>query len=359
MRVLVDGFYLEKPRGMGRYVQELFNALRSVVEENGIKVTVVVPSHMRDESLLFPDVLEYHRGPSLPFPLWEQLYLPRLTRQLRPDLVHFPYNTSPLVAGLLGVPYVVTIHDLIFRELSGGSIYQKAGNFYRTLVTVWNSKKRCKIVTLSEYYVERIAREMGFPSKRIYTSVDFYRQVPDATRFEAPAERYFLHVGGISPHKNSTACIEAFRSLALPDTKLVVLGLDADSQLAQKFAGESVVFPGRVDDATMVAYIRNSLAVLFPSLKEGYGLPIVEAFAFGVPLLVSDIAPMNEIAGNAGLLVDPTRRSSIEDGIKTLFEDAPLRAELVRKGTARYESEMSARRMGGQVVQVYRDALGR
>lgn len=358
MKVLVDGYYLEKPRGMGRYVQELLNALRTVVKESGVTVTVVVPSHLREESLLFSDVLEYVKGPSLPFPLWEQLYLPRAIRQMRPDLVHFPYNTSPVLAGMLGIPYVVTIHDLIFRELSGGSIYQKAGNLYRTIGTAWNSKKRCRVVTLSDYYVERIAREMGFASDRIYTSVDFYRQVPAAKNFKAPDDGYFLHVGGISPHKNSAACIEAFLSAGLPKVKLVVLGLDSDSDLAQKYASDTVVFPGRVDDATMVAYVRNSLAVLFPSFKEGYGLPIVEAFAFGVPLMVSDIAPMNEIAGNAGLLVDPASKSSMVEAIRTLFENPALRAKLVEEGAARYENEMSASRMGRQVVQAYRRALG-
>lgn len=359
MKILVDGYYLEKPRGMGRYIQELLNALRTIVKESGITLTVVVPSHIKKENLLFSDMFEYKKGPSLPFPLWEQLYLPLVIRQIKPDLLHFPYNTSSAIAGILGIPYVVTIHDLIFRELSGGSIYQKAGNLYRSIGTAWNSKKHCRIITLSNYYVERITREMGFPSDRIYTSVDFYRKISVEKNFEAPTSKYFLHVGGISPHKNSTACIEAFLSLGLPDVKLVVLGMDADSILAKKFASDIVIFPGRVDDATMVAYARNSLAMLFPSFKEGYGLPIVEAFAFGVPLMVSDIAPMNEIAGKAGLLVDPASKSSMANAIKTLFDDPALRSRLIDEGTKRYEREMSARCMGEQVVQVYRRALGR
>ncbi|MFT4172267.1 MAG: glycosyltransferase family 1 protein [Rhodocyclaceae bacterium] len=358
MRVLVDGFYLEKPRGMGRYAQELLNALRVVASAGEVAVTVTVPEHMREESLLFSDVLEYRRGPSLPFPVWEQFYLPWVARKLRPDLIHFPYNTTPLLGWLLGLPYVVTVHDLIFKELSGGSVYQRAGNLYRLIASAWNSKRRCKVITLSEYYVARIQNEMGLAAQRIYTSVDFYRQVPLATDFASPGGAYFVHVGGISPHKNSAACIEAFSSLNLPGVKLVVLGIDAAAQLADRFRSDSVIFPGFVDDATMVAYLRNSLAVLFPSLKEGYGMPIVEAFAFGVPVLVSDLPPMNEIAGEGGLLVDPLDLQSIADGIRALCDDSALRTELAKKGAARYDREMSAQRMGQQVAQVYRRALG-
>jgi glycosyltransferase involved in cell wall biosynthesis len=358
MHVLVDGFYLEKPRGMGRYTQELLNALRTVFANNDVQVMVIVPKHMPQEGFLFSDVFEYRRGPSLPFPVWEQLYLPYIISKLRPDLVHFPYNTTPLVARVFGGPYVVTMHDLIFRELSGGSIYQKAGNLYRSIATALNNKRRCCIITLSDYYVKRIRQELGFIAQRVYTSVDFYRHIPCVTDFVTPCDTYFVHVGGISPHKNSVVCIEAFVSLNLPNVKLVLLGIDARSQMAEKYRSESVIFPGRVDDTSMVAYLRNSLAVLFPSLKEGYGMPIVEAFAFGLPLLVSDLPPMNEIAGDGGLLVDPSNKQSIADGIRALYEDPTLRAELACKGKARYQKEMSAFSMGEQVVQIYHHALG-
>jgi glycosyltransferase involved in cell wall biosynthesis len=359
MKIMIDGFYLEKPRGMGRYLQELLNSIHTVSKECDVLVTVIVPAHVREENFIFPNSIKYIKGPSLPFPIWEQIYIPYVSRLILPDLIHFPYNTTPLLANILNIPYVVTIHDLIFREISGGSMYQRVGNLYRTICSSWNSQNKCSVITPSDYYVEIIKQTLGIRARRIYTSVDFYRNVLLSKNVNPLANEYFIHVGGISPHKNTVACIEAFKLLGQSSVKLVVLGVEADSHIAMRFRSETILFPGRVDDATMVAYLRNSLAVLFPSKKEGYGMPIVEAFAFSVPAMVSNVLPMSEIAGDAALLVDPMQVQSIANGIRLLFESPQLRSDLAIKGRVRYEQEMVADSIGRQVIQTYRDTLER
>lgn len=362
MKILIDGFYLDKPRGMGRYLQELLFSLGSFAPSD-YQIDVLIPSGLDASLLVLPGRLNYIQKRRLPFPLWEQVMLPLAIAGKSYDSVHFPYNTMPvllnlpLVRSFFGARRIVTVHDLMFMNSLGGSFYQGWGNRYRKYSVQLMSGYRTQLVTVSMDSGARIEAALGSPATVIYTPVE--RTCPvgfagiESIEKWTLRQRFFLHIGGVSPHKNSARCIEAFLASKLTDINLVVLGLPADSALAARYQNErSVVFPGWVTDAEIRSFLGHTEAVLFPSLMEGYGLPIVEAFAAGKPLLTSNVPPMSELAADAALLVDPTSDEQLINGIKRLASDTEGNHELIRRGKLRM-LEITSFKMSEKLLAVY------
>jgi glycosyltransferase involved in cell wall biosynthesis len=163
------------------------------------------------------------------------------------------------------------------------------------------------------------------------------------------------HIGAISPHKNTARCIEAFLESGLNSFDLVVSGMGRDSSLAEKYGNERIVFTGWIGDEVMASYYRHAAAVVFPSLQEGYGLPIVEAFGFGVPVITSNLDPMREIAGDAALLVDPYSIEDISAAMRRLTSKDNLRQLLIEKGQQRC-TEISSKMMAQYMYDVYKSS---
>lgn len=358
MRIVIDGYYINKPRGMGRYLQELLYSLGRFANPE-FQFQVLVPYGISQEGYILPDRIEYIRLNNAPFPVWEQWRLPKEIKRLGPDVAHFPYNTKPFAFHNKGTAHVVTIHDLIYMNGvlgRGGSWYQKLGNIYRkTLVSRFTHGMQ-QIVTDSEQSAKEIQEQLGLPSEVVYipTEYGYGEKVEKARQLSSPLKgRYFLHVGGLSPHKNTERCIQAFLSGSLDGAVLVVVGMPINADMAIRFAGKRVFFPGWLTDEEMVRYYVHAYALLFPSLVEGYGLPIVEAFSVGVPVITSDLAPMSELAGDAALLIDPYSEMSITKAIEKISHDNALRARLIERGQMRLVY-INGRNMAQAMMDVYR-----
>lgn len=363
MNLLIDGYYLDKPRGMGRYLQELLFAVATFAPKI-YSISVLIPSDISEDLLILPEKINYIRKKRFPFPVWEQFSLPFSVAAGNYDVVHFPYNTMPVVMNLpllrcaFRALRVVTVHDMIFFEnLSGSNFYQGWGNRYRKFNVRRLTDYKTKLVTVSHFSAEEIKSKIAMVAQVIYTPVE--RTCPDEFGKRSVIEKwvgkqqYLLHIGGVSPHKNSDLCIKAFINAKLPDWKLMVLGMPADCHLAQLHAGnEAVTFPGWVSDHEMRALLGHAGGVLFPSRIEGYGLPIVEAFASGIPLLTSDCPPMNELADNAAILVNPDSLDEMTKGIFTLVNDESTRNLLVERGRLRMAG-ITSEKMAYKLLAIY------
>lgn len=360
MRIGIDGYYLIKQRGMGRYLQELLYSLGSYSEDE-FEFFVIVPETVHEHAYILPGRINYIRIPNASFPIWEQWKLPRQFQRLNLELAHFPYNTSSLAFGDNRTKRVITIHDLIFMDVAqgrGASWYQNIGNKYRKALVGRLKPNSQTIVTDSHRSADEIHRQLGLASDVVYIPAQYaLREFSDK---ESPTSsvplRYFLHVGGTSPHKNTERCIKAYLAVRPKDTALVVLGMGRDSALALRYESDQIIFPGWVSEKEMLGYYHHAEAVLFPSLIEGYGMPIVEAFSLGAPVITSNLDPMKEIAGGAAYLVDPYSPESIGEAISTLFSDETLRAKLRRAGYERL-STINSEVMAIQMMAVYRKAL--
>lgn len=284
---------------------------------------------------------------SIPLPrLWTHARLgPALMRD-RPDLLFVPAHVVPL---LHPPRSVVTIHDL------GYLVFPEAHTARRRLEldlsTRWCLHAARRVIAISQVTKDDLVRHYGADPQRVavvHHGVGSAFRPPDdpgqiaATRarygLDAP---YFLYVGAIQPRKNLARLIEAFARAAASDTLLVIAGRrgwlsDPIMRRADELGiARRVRFPGYVPDADLPALLGGALAFVFPSLYEGFGMPVLEAMACGAPVLTSTTSALPEVAGDAALLVDPCDTDAIAAALARLAADAPLRADLRARGLAR------------------------
>jgi glycosyltransferase involved in cell wall biosynthesis len=151
--------------------------------------------------------------------------------------------------------------------------------------------------------------------------------------------RYLFFIGSLRPRKNLTRLVEAFAKAQPPDTALVLAG--KPGRAAQDLIAQverldlPVIFPGYVADADVAALYSAALALVFPSLYEGFGFPVAEAMRCGTPVICSNTSSLPEIAGDAALLVDPLDADAIAEAIRRVAGDSDLRASLSARGKAR------------------------
>lgn len=307
-----------------------------------------------------------------PYPLWEQVLLPRAARQAGVQLLHCTSNTAPLWAG---VPLVLTLHDIIYLEpldLRRGSWYQRAGNLYRR----WNVPRvvpQCeRVLTVSAFERARIEQRLPGPAGQVqvvYNSAgEQFRPITDAAtlaaakaRYKLP-ERFIFFLANTDPKKNLRGVLQALAQLKQQgqlDLKLVMLDYQESALaaiLAEVGAPElraEIVLCGYVPNQELPLIYNLAQLFLYPSLRESFGIPILEAMACGAPVITSDTSSMPEVAGGAALLVDPFRPETIAAAILQLQNDPIARAALVAKGLQRVQY-FSWRETARQVREIYK-----
>ena len=277
---------------------------------------------------------------------WTQLQLPRLAQRHRASLIFTPAPEGYLGAQV--VPQVVMVHDL--RPLSHpGRDLQSL--YFRAWVP--QLLRQCRqVITNSQFSAQEIQRGVGLAEEAISIIPLGY----DAERFrpEPPGENpagsdrpYLLHVGQAYPHKNLERLLQAFAPLAarVPELRLVLAGKPhpptaraLQRQVQSLGLGRQVEQLPYVPAEALPALYRGALALVYPSLWEGFGLPILEAMACGTPVLTSEGSACAETAGDAALLVNPWREGEIAEGLRALVDQACLRQELRARGLKRVQA---------------------
>jgi len=236
------------------------------------------------------------------------------------------------------VPYLLTVHDLNHIDRSDNSSFIKR-LYYRFVLRRLCRQARA-VLTVSEFSRSRIIEWFGLDSRRVFNVGNGVSEVfrAEGRRYDAGGT-YALCVSNRRGHKNEEGLVRAFARSALSDSlKLVLTGEPSDSllELAESLGVRAqVTFTGRVSEDELAALYRGSLFLVFPSFYEGFGLPIIEAFACGTPVITSNVTSMPEIAGDAALLVDPLDVNSIAQAMVRLASSAELRQSLVSRGYER------------------------
>ena len=306
-----------------------------------------------------------------PYPYWEQVLLPRAARQAQVDLLHCTSNTAPL---RLPMPLVLTLHDIIYLEpldLRRGSWYQRAGNLYRR----WNVPRvvpHCaRVLTVSAFEQARIERRL--PSSAGHVEVVYnsageqFRRITDAAALAATKARYNLpdrfifFLANTDPKKNLRGVLQALALLKQQgrlSVKLVMLDYQETALLAllrelnAPDLRAHIQLCGYVPNQELPLLYNLAETFLYPSLRESFGIPILEAMACGTPVITSNTSSMPEVAGDAALLIDPFRPETIADAILRLQNDPAERACLVARGLERIQ-RFSWRETAWQVRRVY------
>jgi glycosyltransferase involved in cell wall biosynthesis len=271
--------------------------------------------------------------------LWEQLVLPRAVR--KSDVVWSPASIGPLSFA----NHVMTIHDV--AHIEHPEWYGRAFGLWYRSVQPTAARRARHLICVSEFTRQQVMKIFRVPSERItviHEGLDAaFRRPPQAeidAEVEARALRqpYVLALGAVSPRKNFNRLLQAWSRVERPDADLVIVGRP---NLFFARGGTMDALPSRarhltnVDDDSLVRLLAGAAAFLYPSLYEGFGLPVLEAMAVGTPVLTSNLTSLPEVAGDAALLVDPYDTDAIAAAITRLLADEALRDDLTRRGADR------------------------
>jgi glycosyltransferase involved in cell wall biosynthesis len=301
---------------------------------------------------------------------WEQARAESAVRAIEPDVWHGPHYTMPLRAS---VPAVVTVHDLTFFDHPEWHERTKVLYFRRMLAAA--ARRAAVLVCISEYTADRV-RERLRPRGEIVVvphGVDHDRFAPSADRAgdeallaaHGIAPPYVGFAGTVEPRKDLPSLVRAFAQLAptRPDLRLVLAGGDGwgaaalRGVIAGSGAATRILRPGYLDDATLTALFRRAAVVAYPSFEEGFGLPALEALACGTPLVTSRGSALEEVTGDAALLVAPGDVEALATAIAAVLDDPALADRLAAGGPPRAAAFTWDRSVAGH-VDAYARAVG-
>lgn len=282
--------------------------------------------------------------------VWDQLLfphaaVPRAAARFVPDVIHF---TNNMVSFGEKFPAVVSIYDMLPFVMPESFIYWHA--VYQRIYFRYGVKKANRIITISNNSKEDICRILGVDEKKVHViplapELSQYKFMKEKSikKWET-ADPYILYAGAIHPRKNITKLIRVFGRLIktkkIPHS-LVIAGSFRWKSREVKEAAEKapyrnkVLFTGRVSDEELSELYRNCAVFVYPSLYEGFGLPVLEAMAFGVPVVTSNVSSLPEVTGDAALLVDPGNDDEIYEAIWKILDKPDLAAELGKKALKR------------------------
>jgi len=366
--VLARGMAGGELDGIGIYAQEMLQRLKL---SDGVQVQPFVfgasaPSASSLGALHLPafgpgSVLSAVTG--LPYPASEKL-------ANRIDILH---ATDHMIPNVRRVPVVATVMDAIpLANPQWGSRRLRA---LKNALWRHTTKYASQVITISEYAKQEISRYFGVPLSRITVvplgvderwfcspSADEVTQV--RLKYNLP-KRYFLFVGTLQPRKNLLRVIEAHQALSLAmqaELPLVVVGregwgCDDTLRLLKDHRYGSLRWLQYVTSTDLRLLFSGGVALVFPSLSEGFGLPVLEAFSAGLPVITSNTTALPEVAGDAACYVDPVDVAAIRDAMRCLAEDSSLALSLRRKGLARAKLFPWGNTVQA-TINVYRTVLG-
>ena len=345
----VQRLFRQKKFGIETSSLELIKALRDIEPKH--EYVVFAKDDTDRECLTASDNVKIKTIGGRMFADFEQFFLPLAVKREQVDLLHCTGNTAPFFCS---VPLVQTLHDVIFMDTipSGDTFYQQFGNLYRRKLVPLVTPRRQAIITVSHYERERIVQRLGIKREKIHViynglnEIHFNKHASQQRRqqvrskYQLPPE-FILFLGNQTTRKNPARVIEAYAKYAAATSSplpLVTPGLTRGfithrlSQLDLPFDEERYITPGYIADADLPVLYAMSKLFLFPSLSEGFGMPLIEAMACGSPVISSDTSCLPEIAGNAAVLVNPLKADELTAAIVSLSSNDELRRKKIEAG---------------------------
>jgi glycosyltransferase involved in cell wall biosynthesis len=397
VRIGINGYFLREPwTGMGQHLTHLLAEL-DAREAGDEQYALLAPRTLGRESLLsmqgrVPATTlgplsrrfsgaEAGVGPSrLPVQAsklwWEQAGVVLAGRRANIDVLHSPYWTNPLWSPW---PTVVTVHDVIQLVLPEYQLLARQRVYFGLVTRAL--RKATAIITVSECARQDLIRTVGIPPERVVVVENAVpaslRPITDEAQRAAVraryglGERFVLYLGANDLRKNLGRLIRAYA--ALPERlrathQLVIAGRqwphdhplypDPRKVVQELGLGDRIVFTGGVPEEDKATLLSAATVFAFPSLYEGFGLPVLEAMACGTPVLTANTSSLPEVAGDAAVLVDPADTAAISEGLGALLDSPERRQELARRGIERAAGYRWSR-VAERTIEVYRRAGAR
>jgi glycosyltransferase involved in cell wall biosynthesis len=296
---------------------------------------------------------------------WEQVIWPWQAWRRGLKLLHSMAFVAPLFAPC---STVITVYDLSFFHFP--ERFPRLQRLYLSSQTRRSCRRAKRIITISESSRQDVHRLFGVPLGQIDVVVPgvdaayrpFSSEEVALFRQKQGVGRFVLHVGTLQPRKNIPLLIEAFAQLDVPDLKLLLVGGkgwlydDIFEQVKQLGLVEQVVFTGYVPDDELPLWYNAAELLVFPSLYEGFGMPVVEAMACGTPVIAANSSSIPEAVGEAGLLFEPNDGQSLVEQMTAVLTNPNLQNKLIQLGL-HHAQTFSWERAGRETAVVYQRAI--
>ena len=274
------------------------------------------------------------------YPLWEQVTLLKAANELNLDMLHCTSNTAPIRCK---IPLILTLHDIIFlepRDKANKSFYQNMGWFYRRLVVPRILKKCNRIITVSNFEKNNIMSKLDLPQGKIamiYNGYnEWFKPLDDTEQIYKKyidSSGYFFFLGNTDPKKNTERTLVAYsKYLEKSEVKRRLLMADLDKSFLSSIIERNhienilpqIVMPGYIVNKDLPYIYNNAFAFLYTSLRESFGIPLLEAMACGTPVITSNTSSMPEIGGPEAILINPEDPDEIAEKMLRLEKDEAL-----------------------------------
>lgn len=367
-KVLIDVRTLAgRLTGMGRYATKLLDEMLDLSDHDLELHALCLP----DDKV--PEAIPRHvlRGiEARPMRPEQQVVVPWAILGSRCDLYHYPSYDPPLCPGRPLVTTCADVEPIRMPELFPPKIVW----YYKLLAA--RLRRAAKVIVISEHTGKDIVELLGIDPERvrpIHLGVgSHFRPISDGqclagfrSRYRLP-DRFLLYVGNTMAHKNLPRLVAAMAIVAnkFPSVPLLIAGGKdkyrpvVESAIEAARLEEKVKFLGPVPEEDLPALYSSASVFVYPSLYEGFGLPVLEAMACGTPVVTSNAASIPEIVGGAGIMVDPCRYTDIADGILRILENDEDAARFSQLGVRR-AGDFTWRRCAEKHLQVYQEVLGK
>jgi len=275
---------------------------------------------------------------------WNFWYLPAYLRKNPIDVFHTQYIAPFWLPK--NVKLVLTIHDISFNHFP--EYIKKSDLFFLKTLIPRSIRRADKIITVSESEKKNIIDFYGLSPEKVACApngVDFERfsraysaeEKENVRKKYTLPEKFLLYIGTLQPRKNIPVAIEALKDLDMPlvlvgNQKATNFDKKIDDSIGKYNLQKSVIFPGWIDEEDKSALLQMATCFIFPSLYEGFGIPVIEAMAAGTPVICADIPVLHEIGSGAALFCDPKNSKDFAEKIHSVLSDENLRHNLIEKG---------------------------
>ena len=376
MRIAIEGQRLFRPKkhGMDFVALELVKNIQHLDTINEYFIFVKPDEDKCLTSTGNMKIIELGGGP---YPVWEQNALPHAVKKYKCDLLHCTSNTAPLYNP---APMIVTLHDIFYLEKvslfnKGFNTYQKFGNMYRRYIVPSIVKKAKKVITVSNSEKKRILNFFNLRDDEVSVvyngvSLNFKPGIPKEVldeiqlKYNLP-EEFIFFLGNTDPKKNTKGVVTAFaKYISETNNPIPLVVVDYPKEDLERILME-IGNPGIIEHIHRLDYVRNTdlpgiytMATLFlyPSFRESFGIPILEAMSCGTPVITSNVFSMPEIAGEAALLIDPTSPDDLTSAIHKILNDKDLRLKLKKDGIAQAQ-KFSWEKMAVDYINIYTEII--
>lgn len=332
MRIAIDGYEANilNRVGIGRYAYEIVKHIHKADKKNTFDIYLPSAplSHMPKETGNW----KYHLV--WPKKFWTFIGLPYAVTRDHPDVVFSPTHYIPRWVRFPRVMAIMDVSYLKFPELFRPQDLHKLVNWTR-----YSVGHAAKIITISEFSKNAIIEAYGVPRDRVVVAYPGLSMGHKSLSNKQGRKQYILSVGTLQPRKNFVRLIEAFAALADKTIELVIVGkkgwlYDEILEAPKRFGvSDRVRFLDFVPDEELPTLYKNAACFALPSLYEGFGLPVLEAMSYGVPVVVSNTSSLPEIAGDAGVYVNPEDTEDITRGLARALTEH--NTDRIKKGKER------------------------